>query len=64
MPHSYQQTGFPILIDNDLRARVQRLLSGDHRVHDLDRLFLAQRDSAHERECFREIRDFANGQPK
>jgi hypothetical protein len=34
------------------------LLSGRHLVHDLDRLFLAQRDRGHERESFREIGDF------
>jgi hypothetical protein len=46
------------LIDDDLRARVQRLLAGSHQVHDLDRVFLALRDRAHERESFREMGDF------
>jgi hypothetical protein len=46
------------LIDNDLRARIERLLGGHHNVHDLDRLFLALRERAHERECFRELGDF------
>jgi hypothetical protein len=34
------------------------LLAGSHQVHDLDRVFLALRDRAHERESFREIGDF------
>lgn len=46
------------MIDDDLRARLQRLLAGSHHVHDLDRVFLALRDRAHERESFREIGDF------
>lgn len=46
------------MIDDDLRGRVRRLLGGSHHVHDLDRLFLALRDRAHERESFREIGDF------
>jgi len=47
-----------MLIDDDLRGRVQRLLAGSHQVHDLDRLFLALRDRAHNRESVREIGDF------
>jgi len=50
--------GFHMLIDDDLRGRVQRLLAGSHQVHDLHRLFLALRDRAHNRESVREIGDF------
>lgn len=46
------------MIDDDLHGRVQRLLSGSHHIHDLDRLFLALRDRAHGRESIREIGDF------
>lgn len=47
-----------MLIDEDLRGRVRRLLTGPHQVHDLDRVFLALRDRAHGRESVREIGDF------
>lgn len=46
------------MIDNDLRLRAKRLLSGVHRAEDLDRLFLDQRDRHHGKSCFREIGDF------
>jgi hypothetical protein len=47
-----------MLIDEDLRGRVRRLLAGSHKVNDLDRLFLALRDRSHKRESVREIGDF------
>ncbi len=46
------------MIDDDLRMRAERLLAGHHRVDDLDRLFLGQRDRHHGKESFREIGDF------
>jgi hypothetical protein len=46
------------LADDDLRARARRLVSGDFRTGDLDRLFLGQRSRAHGCACFREIGDF------
>lgn len=46
------------MLDDDLRHRAQRLLAGDFRIVDLDRLFLGQRDRAGNRACFREIGDF------
>lgn len=46
------------MIDDDLRLRAGRLLAGQHRVDDLDRLFLGQRDRHHGKESFREIGDF------
>jgi hypothetical protein len=47
-----------VMIDDDLRLRAGRLLTGQHRVEDLDRLFLGQRDRHHGKESFREIGDF------
>jgi hypothetical protein len=46
------------MIDDDLRMRSGRLLAGQWRVDDLDRLFLGQRDRHHGKESFREIGDF------
>jgi hypothetical protein len=46
------------VVDDDLRLRARRLLSGFRRADDLDRLFLDQRDRSHGRECFREVGDF------
>jgi hypothetical protein len=46
------------LLDDDLRLRARRLIAGDFRTGDLDRLFLGQRDRAANRACFREIGDF------
>jgi hypothetical protein len=46
------------MIDDDLRLRAGRLLTGQHRVEDLDRLFLGQRDRHYGKESFREIGDF------
>jgi hypothetical protein len=46
------------MIDDELRARVKRVLMGDCRVDDFDRLFLDQRDRYHGKESFREIADF------
>ncbi len=42
----------------DLRLRVQRLLRGERRHDDVDRLFLGLRDRAGERETIREVGDF------
>lgn len=47
-----------LLLDDDLRHRVRRLIAGDFRTGDLDRLFLGQRNRAWNRACFREIGDF------
>lgn len=46
------------MFEEDLRRRANRLISGDFRTEDLDRLFLGQRDRAHNCPCFREIGDF------
>ena len=46
------------MLDDDLRHRARRLLTGDFRTGDLDRLFLGQRDRAWGRAAFREIGDF------
>jgi hypothetical protein len=46
------------LIDDDLRHRARRLSSGDHRVEDLDRLYLGQRTRSWNHSAFREIGDF------
>jgi hypothetical protein len=46
------------MIDEDLCLRAARLLSGEHRVEDLDRLFLGLRERHHGRACFREVGDF------
>src|SRR5882672_12565751 len=46
------------MLDDDLRHRARRLMDGDFRTGDLDRLFLGQRDRAGNRDCFREIGDF------
>lgn len=46
------------LLDKELRHRARRLLAGDHRIEDLDRLFLGLRGRAGNRDCFREIGDF------
>lgn len=42
----------------DLRLRVQRLLRGERRHDDVDRLFLGLRDRADSRETIREVGDF------
>lgn len=47
-----------IMIDDDLRLRAKRLLSGQRRIEDLDRLFLDQRDRHHGKPSFREVGDF------
>ncbi len=46
------------MIDDELRARLKRVLAGECRVEDFDRLFLDQRDRHHGKESFREIGDF------
>jgi hypothetical protein len=46
------------MLDTDLQKRVQRLLRGERRSDDLDRLFLGLRDRSHGRESVREIGDF------
>ncbi len=46
------------LLDDDLRNRVRRLISGDCRSGDLDRLFLGLRERNYGYSCFREIGDF------
>lgn len=46
------------MLDDDLRHRARRLMAGDFRTGDLDRLFLGQRDRAWGRAAFREIGDF------
>jgi hypothetical protein len=46
------------MLDDDLRHRAGRLMAGDHRVVDLDRLFLGLRARAGAQACFREIGDF------
>ena len=43
---------------DDLRHRVRRLMAGDFRTEDLDRLFLGQRDRAWNFAAFREVGDF------
>jgi hypothetical protein len=48
----------PAMLDADLQKRVQRLLRGERRSDDLDRLFLGLRDRSHGRESVREIGDF------
>jgi hypothetical protein len=46
------------MLDDDLSLRVRRLLSGQHRIDDLDRLYLGQRQRSGNRPAFREIGDF------
>lgn len=46
------------MIDDDLRMRVRRVLAGQRRVDDLDRLFLGLRDRHHRNESVREVGDF------
>lgn len=46
------------MIADDLRMRTGRLLAGQRRVDDLDRLFLGLRDRHHGKESVREIGDF------
>gem|GEM_PF-1377651 len=46
------------MLDEDLRCRARRIFAGDHRVGDLDRLFLGLRARAGAQACFREIGDF------
>ena len=46
------------MIDDDLRARAKRFLTGQRRVDDLDRLYLDLRERTHGRASFREIGDF------
>jgi hypothetical protein len=46
------------MLDEDLRHRARRFLARDHRVSDLDRLFLGLRGRADNQACFREIGDF------
>jgi hypothetical protein len=46
------------MIDAEMHRRVERLLRGDRRVDDLDRIFLGLRDRAHGRASVREIGDF------
>ena len=46
------------MLDEDLRHRARRLLAGDHRIVDLDRLLLGLRSRAGPQACFREIGDF------
>jgi hypothetical protein len=46
------------MLDDDLRYRAGRFMAGDHRVVDLDRLFLGLRARAGAQACFREIGDF------
>ncbi|PSM17365.1 hypothetical protein [Nitratireductor sp. StC3] len=46
------------MLDEDLRHRARRLMAGDRRVADLDRLFLGLRARAGFQACFREIGDF------
>ena len=46
------------MLDDDLRHRARRLMTGDRRVADLDRLFLGLRARAGAQSCFREIGDF------
>ncbi len=46
------------LLNADLRHRARRLMAGDYRTGDLDRLFLGQRARAWNCACFREIGDF------
>ncbi len=46
------------MLYEDLRYRARRLMSGDRRVADLDRLFLGLRARAGAQACFRELGDF------
>lgn len=46
------------MLDDDLSYRTHRLMAGDRRVVDLDRLFLGLRSRADAQACFREIGDF------
>ena len=46
------------MIDAEMLRRVERLLRGDNRTDDLDRLYLSLRDRAHGRASVREIGDF------
>jgi hypothetical protein len=47
-----------IMLDEDLRHRVKRIVGGDYRTDDLDRLFLGVRDRAQGRDSVREVGDF------
>ena len=47
-----------LLYDEDLRLRAQRLLCGDHRTNDLDRLYLGLRERSRGFEAVREIGNF------
>lgn len=46
------------MITDELSIRARRLIAGQFRGDDLDRLYLDQRDKHHERESFREVGDF------
>jgi hypothetical protein len=46
------------MLDLDLQRRVQRLLRGDRRSDDLDRIFLSLRERSYGRASIREIGDF------
>ena len=46
------------MIDAEIQRRVERLLKGERRIEDLDRIFQCLRDRAHSREDEREIGDF------
>ncbi len=46
------------MIDNDLRQRARRLLAGENRTEDLDRIFLGLRARVSGSPCFREVGDF------
>lgn len=47
-----------LMMDAELKTRANRFMSGDHRIDDLDRLFLGQRDHSWSQAAFREIGDF------
>ncbi len=46
------------MLDVDLRHRTRRLMAGEHRTEDLDRLFLGLRERNFGLNCFREMGDF------
>jgi hypothetical protein len=46
------------VLQDDLKLRAKRLLDGDRRVEDLDRIFLGLRDRCFDREIFSEISNF------
>lgn len=46
-----------VMLEADPQHRVQRLLSGDCRIEDLDRIFLGLRSRRDSRDSMREIRD-------